>query len=159
MGKVSYGNRGGRIRSSATPVKTDKTKSERPPEDVVRELKSESRKAEDYRERSLAIHGLICARCAREFDASTRHLLTVHHKDGNHFNNPPDGSNWENLCVYCHEDAHSRELLGDFMSGEGKKECTLVFGGGGQSAMGTMADKLKEALNSKQDSGRKKTKS
>ncbi len=121
------------FRSSATPVKTDKTKSERPPEDVVRELKSESRKAEDYRERSLAIHGLICARCAREFDASTRHLLTVHHKDGNHLNNPPDGSNWENLCVYCHEDAHSRELLGDFISGEGKKECSLVFGGGGQS--------------------------
>jgi len=85
--------------------------------------------------------------------------LTVHHKDGNHFNNPPDGSNWENLCVYCHEDAHSRELLGDFISGEGKKECTLVFEGGGQSGMGTLADKLRKALVSKQDSGGKKTRS
>jgi len=155
MGKVSYSSRGGKVRSSAAP---EKPKSERPPEEVVRELKSESRKTEDYRERSLAIHGLICARCAREFDASTRHLLTVHHKDGNHFNNPPDGSNWENLCVYCHEDAHSRELLGDFMSGEGKKESTVVFGGG-NSGMGTLADKLKKALDSRQDSGQKKTKS
>ncbi len=67
----------------------------------------------DYRERSLKIHGLICAKCAREFDHADRHLLTVHHKDGNHHNNPPDGSNWENLCVYCHDDEHSRGLLAD----------------------------------------------
>lgn len=155
MAKTTYSKKGGRVRSSATP---DKAKSDKPPEDVVRELKSEIRKNDDYREKSLAIHGLICARCAREFDASTRHLLTVHHKDGNHFNNPPDGSNWENLCVYCHEDAHSRELLGDFMSGEGKKECTVVFGGG-QAAMGTLAEKLRKALDSKQYSDRKKPKS
>jgi cytochrome c553 len=44
----------------------------------------------------------------------------VHHKDGNHLNNPPDGSNWENLCVYCHEDEHTRELLGKYLS-EGKE--------------------------------------
>jgi hypothetical protein len=42
----------------------------------------------------------------------------VHHKDGNHLNNPPDGSNWENLCLYCHDDEHSRELLGDYLKGE-----------------------------------------
>jgi len=29
--------------------------------------------------------------------------LTVHHRDHNHDNNPPDGSNWELLCVYCHD--------------------------------------------------------
>ena len=62
-----------------------------------------------YRERSLALHGWICAKCAREFDESNLHLLTVHHRDGNHQNNPPDGSNWENLCAYCHEDEHSRD--------------------------------------------------
>jgi hypothetical protein len=67
-----------------------------------------------YREQSLKIHGLICAKCAREFDFKTRHLLTVHHKDGNHHNNPPDGSNWENLCIYCHDDEHSRGILGDY---------------------------------------------
>ena len=74
-------------------------------------------RAEGYRARSLALHGWICAKCAREFEADTLHLLTVHHRDGNHHNNPPDGSNWENLCVYCHEDEHSRERLADYLSG------------------------------------------
>jgi len=69
-----------------------------------------------YRERSLALHGWICAKCAREFDESNLHLLTVHHRDGNHHNNPPDGSNWENLCAYCHDDEHSRGLLADYLS-------------------------------------------
>lgn len=89
-------------------------------DEVVRELKAMKAPRSDYRERSLQIHGLICAKCAREFDDKDRHLLTVHHKDGNPRNNPPDGSNWENLCVYCHEDEHSRGLLGDYLS-EGKQ--------------------------------------
>jgi len=73
---------------------------------------------QSYRARSLEIHGWICAKCAREFDASDLHLLTVHHKDGNHQHNPPDGSNWENLCAYCHDDEHSRGILGDYLSGK-----------------------------------------
>ncbi len=93
--------------------KIDKTQSV---DDAVRELKNLGRKTNDYRERSLMIHGLICAKCAREFDEKDRHLLTVHHKDGNHNNNPSNGSNWENLCVDCHEDEHSRGLLGDYLS-------------------------------------------
>ncbi len=36
--------------------------------------------------------------------------LTVHHKDHNHDNNPPDGSNWELLCLFCHDNEHSRGL-------------------------------------------------
>lgn len=82
-------------------------------DEIVRELRKETHRAGDYRERSLKIHGLICAKCGRECDQKTIHLLTVHHKDGNHRNNPPDGSNWENLCSYCHDDEHSRGLLGD----------------------------------------------
>jgi hypothetical protein len=82
------------------------------------ELQKPAHKGSDYRERSLKIHGLICGKCGREFDEKTRHLLTVHHKDGNHLNNPPDGSNWENLCVYCHDDEHTRELLGKYLSDE-----------------------------------------
>ena len=82
----------------------------------VKELKAMGSSRVNYRERSLAIHGLICAKCAREFTWQDRHLLTVHHKDGNDRNNPPDGSNWENLCVYCHEAEHSRGLLGDYLS-------------------------------------------
>jgi hypothetical protein len=77
-------------------------------DELVKELKKTDPPRTDYRERSLKIHGLICGRCGREFDHTTRHLLTVHHKDGNHLNNPRDGSNWENLCVYCHEEEHVR---------------------------------------------------
>ena len=88
-------------------------------DDFVRELKESAAPKNDYREQSLKIHGLICAKCAREFDHKDRHLLTVHHKDGNHRNNPQDGSNWENLCVYCHDEEHPRGLLGDYFS-EGK---------------------------------------
>ncbi|MBF0506108.1 MAG: HNH nuclease family protein [Nitrospirae bacterium] len=86
--------------------------------DIIKELKEGSASPSDYREQSLKIHGLICAKCGREFDFKNRHLLTVHHKDGNHHNNPPDGSNWENLCIYCHDDEHSRGLLGDYLKGK-----------------------------------------
>jgi hypothetical protein len=88
---------------------------------LVREARQQAlQRARGYRERSLALYGWICAKCAREFEADTLHLLTVHHKDGNHNNNPPDGSNWENLCVYCHDDEHSRGLLADYLSGRDK---------------------------------------
>jgi hypothetical protein len=53
---------------------------------------------------------------AREFEADTPHPLTVHHKTSNH-DAPPDGSNWENLCVYCHEAEHTKGLLGDYFTG------------------------------------------
>lgn len=85
--------------------------------DIARRLRGERAPAAgSYREQSLRIHGLICAKCAREFDEKNRHLLTVHHKDSNSRNNPPDGSNWENLCIYCHDDEHSRGLLGDYFT-------------------------------------------
>jgi len=84
-------------------------------EEIAREIRGSTSQSGNYRELSLRIHGLICAKCAREFSHSDRHLLTVHHKDGNPKNNPSDGSNWENLCVYCHEDSHSRGILGDFL--------------------------------------------
>lgn len=61
-----------------------------------------------YREQSLRIHPWVCARCGREFTRTNLHELTVHHKDHNHDNNPPDGSNWENLCLYCHDHEHQK---------------------------------------------------
>ena len=88
-------------------------------EDVIKGARAAAlARQQDYRARSLEIHGWICAKCAREFDQSNLHLLTVHHKDGNHSNNPPDGSNWENLCAYCHEDEHSRGILADYLAGK-----------------------------------------
>ena len=64
--------------------------------------------APSYREQALKLLPWICTRCAREFPASRLKELTVHHKDGDHDNNPPDGSNWELLCIYCHENEHAR---------------------------------------------------
>lgn len=61
-----------------------------------------------YRERALKLFPWICARCGREFSGKRLRELTVHHKDHNHQNNPPDGSNWELLCLYCHDNEHSR---------------------------------------------------
>jgi hypothetical protein len=61
-----------------------------------------------YRDLALKILPWICGRCAREFPAARLRELTVHHKDGDHHHNPPDGSNWELLCVYCHDNEHAR---------------------------------------------------
>jgi hypothetical protein len=62
----------------------------------------------DYRSQALKMLPHICARCGREFEGKRLRELTVHHRDGNHDNNPPDGSNWELLCIYCHENEHAR---------------------------------------------------
>jgi hypothetical protein len=88
----------------------------RPPDNArLDRIVAEARRARDerergYREQALKIYPWICGRCAREFDRTTVHQLTVHHRDHNHDNNPPDGSNWELLCVYCHDNEHQREL-------------------------------------------------
>jgi hypothetical protein len=62
-----------------------------------------------YRERALKLYPWICGRCAREFDHAHVRELTVHHRDHNHDNNPADGSNWELLCLYCHDNEHQRQ--------------------------------------------------
>jgi 5-methylcytosine-specific restriction endonuclease McrA len=98
------------------------TKSQAELDELVRRMKAQQTAPDNYRERSLKLHGWICAKCGREFELADLHLLTVHHKDGNHNYNPPDGSNWENLCVYCHDDEHSRSLLGDYLHGEEKQK-------------------------------------
>ena len=63
-----------------------------------------------YREQALKLYPSICARCGREFAGKKLRELTVHHKDHNHDNNPPDGSNWELLCLYCHDIEHQEYL-------------------------------------------------
>ena len=69
----------------------------------------ESREA-GYREKSLKMYPWVCGRCAREFTRENLRELTVHHRDHNHDNNPEDGSNWELLCLYCHDNEHSRYI-------------------------------------------------
>jgi HNH endonuclease len=66
-----------------------------------------------YRERALKLYPWVCGRCSRAFNHATLQLLEVHHKDHNHDNNPTDGSNWELLCTYCHENEHARQLDND----------------------------------------------
>jgi len=61
-----------------------------------------------YRERALKMYPWICGRCAREFTRANLPELTVHHRNHDHDFNPADGSNWELLCVYCHDNEHSR---------------------------------------------------
>ncbi len=68
-----------------------------------------------YRERALKMYPWICGRCAREFTRANLQELTVHHRNHDHDFNPPDGSNWELLCVYCHDNEHSR--LTDYTGG------------------------------------------
>ncbi len=61
-----------------------------------------------YRRKALGMYPWVCGRCMREFDNSNLRELTVHHRDHNHDNNPEDGSNWELLCVFCHDNEHQR---------------------------------------------------
>lgn len=129
MVRMTFSRQGRRVGSRVAGRTAKETRSA---EEVIREIKQGIKKpaGEDYRERSLSIHGLICARCGREFDHTNRHLLTVHHRDGNHHYNPPDGSNWENLCVYCHDNVHSRKLLGDYLEGNaGGRDHRVIYEG------------------------------
>ncbi len=65
-------------------------------------------RATGYRAQALKLYPWVCGGCGRTFTSSNLQLLEVHHKNGNHDDNPPDGSNWELLCTYCHEHEHSR---------------------------------------------------
>jgi 5-methylcytosine-specific restriction endonuclease McrA len=61
-----------------------------------------------YREQALKLFPHACASCRREFSGKRLVELTVHHRDHDHNNNPPDGSNWELLCMYCHDNEHEK---------------------------------------------------
>ncbi len=66
-----------------------------------------------YREQAIKLFPPVCGRCTREFEGRKLRELTVHHIDHNHDNNPADGSNWELLCLYCHDHEHSRGVQQD----------------------------------------------
>ena len=80
---------------------------------IAETLRNRQMRELGYREQALKIYPWICGRCAREFTRENLQQLTVHHRDHNHDNNPKDGSNWELLCLYCHDNEHSRELEAD----------------------------------------------
>jgi hypothetical protein len=67
-------------------------------------------RGQGYREQALKIYPWVCGRCARTFTRANLRELTVHHRNHDHDDNPPDGSNWELLCLYCHDNEHQRHL-------------------------------------------------
>ncbi|MGR8979511.1 MAG: YajD family HNH nuclease [Gammaproteobacteria bacterium] len=75
---------------------------------IAEARRNQELREQSYRGQALKLYPWICGRCGREFDHKNVNELTVHHKDHNHDNNPPDGSNWELLCLYCHDNEHSR---------------------------------------------------
>ncbi len=78
---------------------------------IVADARRASEKRDQgYREQALKIYPWVCGRCARSFTNANLRELTVHHRDHNHDNNPPNGSNWELLCLYCHDNEHQRQL-------------------------------------------------
>jgi len=106
----SRGNSSGKTASSRTGnTKLDQV--------VAKARKDAENRLGGYREQSLRLYPWVCARCGREFTRTNLHELTVHHKDHNHDNNPPDGSNWENLCLYCHDWEHQK--YSNLLKGEG----------------------------------------
>ncbi|MDP1659798.1 MAG: YajD family HNH nuclease [Methylotenera sp.] len=109
---------------------------------IVAEARRHSSEREaTYRERALKLYPWICGRCAREFSGARLRELTVHHKDHNHDNNPLDGSNWELLCIYCHENEHAR-ILDESLRGR-------VVGGQAPVATHNPFADLQEKLNHK----------
>jgi hypothetical protein len=77
---------------------------------VAEARRAAEQREQGYRAQALKIYPWICGRCAREFTRVNLRELTVHHRDHNHDNNPADGSNWELLCLYCHDNEHQRQL-------------------------------------------------
>lgn len=72
--------------------------------------KEQQQRLNGYREQALKLFPHVCGRCTREFEGKKLSELTVHHRDHNHDNNPADGSNWELLCLYCHDEEHTRQV-------------------------------------------------
>ena len=78
---------------------------------IVAEFRRDKAREEgSYRARGLKLLPHVCGHCGREFEGKRLRELTVHHKDVDPTNNPPDGSNWELLCLYCHDEEHQTYL-------------------------------------------------
>jgi len=93
------------------------------PEEVIAAARRErALKETTYRERALKLFPHVCARCGRELSGKRLRELTVHHKDHNHDNNPPDGSNWELLCIYCHDNEHARDQVAEWYTGTASED-------------------------------------
>lgn len=110
---------------------------------VIKARQAREERLDGYRAQSLRLHPPICARCGREFTRDNMRELTVHHKDHNHDNNPPDGSNWENLCLYCHDHEHQKHEHEHFIRGLATEAKSLTTTFNPFASLGTLLDKAK----------------
>jgi len=95
---------------------------------VAAARRAQDERAAAYREQALKMYPWVCGRCGREFTRENLQELTVHHRDHNHDHNPEDGSNWELLCLYCHDNEHARTLAVPETDPSGKTdESTATF--------------------------------
>ena len=111
---------------------------------VTEALRLKKERENSYRGKALKLFPWICGHCGREFEGKRLKELTVHHKDHNHDNNPPDGSNWELLCIYCHDNEHSRDQVSDALD-QDVPDISSESGGGGNPFAG-LGDLLKGKL-------------
>jgi 5-methylcytosine-specific restriction endonuclease McrA len=98
-------------------MKNPPTDDDRAARIIAEAHRNREQREKSYRDRALKLFPWVCARCGRDFDGKRVRQLTVHHRDHNHDNNPPDGSNWELLCLYCHENEHARLLDAQWTAG------------------------------------------
>ncbi|EXI68389.1 MAG: HNH endonuclease [Candidatus Accumulibacter adjunctus] len=99
---------------------------------IAEAVRSRLAREAGYREQALKIYPWVCGRCGREFNHRNLRELTVHHRNHNHDDNPSDGSNWELLCLYCHDNEHSRQLDAD-----AARQAGVSATGGGTKAPAT----------------------
>lgn len=92
------------------PDKDKQTREERLDKVVAEARRNREDREQSYRDRALKMYPWVCGRCSREFTRQNLSELTVHHRDHDHDNNPEDGSNWELLCLYCHDNEHQRQI-------------------------------------------------
>jgi hypothetical protein len=111
---------------------------------VIEALRLKKDRENTYREKALKLYPWICGHCGREFEGKRLRELTVHHKDHNHDNNPPDGSNWELLCIYCHDNEHSRDQVADALDQDTPNISSKS--GGGANPFAGLGDLLKGKL-------------
>ena len=109
---------------------------------IAQSRKDAEQRGHSYREQALKLFPWVCGKCGREFNRKNLSELTVHHKDHDHDNNPPDGSNWELLCLYCHDNEHQRYI-------DAGHEAINTTNMSDKSATSRPFAKLKELMNKK----------
>ncbi len=112
---------------------------------VAEARKQQAEREQSYRGQALKMYPWICGRCGREFTHKNLAELTVHHRNHNHDENPADGSNWELLCLYCHDNEHQKYEEMRFGNSQAKPKISNNQNAGSHNPFAN----LKEMMNKK----------